>query len=133
MGSGAQSYNTTRGTKRFSDIIVGSLGLGCFSRNPIEAESIASDVWATFRYFKEELQKAGFYTLQSTTLGALQLVEQQGYDKLFMTPVSIMCQLQDQWRLEPEVDIKLRKLIIDVFATSPEPVITQGIELKEGG
>jgi len=121
VSSGMVNLNMATGERQSTDILLGSLGIGVFSRNPIEAEAIASDVFNSFKAFKDLLQKHGFYSIRSSTLGSQSIVEQQGYAKLTMVPVTIVCQVQREWALEKEVNTKLRKIIVSTLIKEPEP------------
>lgn len=112
MNQGLQEMNRLTGEKHYTDMITGSVGFSCLSRVGLEAEQIASDVFNLFKFFRPTLQKYGFFTVKSMNIGSEQLIDVQGEPKLFLVPVSLTCQVQDRWVLEPESAAKLKRVVV---------------------
>jgi hypothetical protein len=112
MNQGMQSMERRTGEIQSTDLIVGSVGFSCLSRVGLEAEQIASDVFNLFKFFRRTLQKQGFFTIKSMSIGSEQLIDVQGEPKLFLVPVSLTCQVQDSWTLEPEAAARLKRMVI---------------------
>lgn len=129
INNGMVTKNLTHGHEEHTDNLLGSFGISCVSRNGMEAESIASDIMDAFRAFKRELQKAGFFHIRSANMSAQRLVEQAGYQKLFMVNVSVICQVQMRWVLDPTVEIRLRKIVLSALTQGDtDPIFTATIK-----
>lgn len=125
INNGMVTQDLASGSAQHTDNILGSVGISCIARNGMEAERIASDVFSAFRAFKNELQKAGFFHIRSANLSDQRLIEQGGYQKLFMVNVSLVCQVQTKWTLDPRVEIRLRKIVLETLIQgSDEPIAT---------
>lgn len=112
MNQGLQEVNRRTGEKQYTDMIVASVGFSCLSRVGLEAERLASEVFSLFKFFRPTLQKYGYFTVRSMNIGSEQLIDVQGEPKLFLVPVSLTCQVQDRWLLEPESAAKLKRVVI---------------------
>lgn len=109
-----QSRSINTGGYTFSDLLTGSVALSCISREGIEAENIGHIVFNSFKYFRPILQKYGYFTIKSLSLGAEQLIESEGADdRTTLVPVYVNAQIQDRWKLDPIVENKLREIIIE--------------------
>lgn len=126
LNQGMQSLDRRTGEKQYSDMIVGSVGLSCISRVGLEAEQIASDVFNLFKFFRPTLQKLGFFTIKSMSIGSEQLIDVQGEPKLFLVPVSLTCQVQDSWTLEPEAAARLKRMVIQGLTKLPNETEEEG-------
>ena len=93
------SFKTERVTS--TDLIVGSVIFNCFSREGVEAEAIAGDVFDWFRVFRKPLRKDGLFRVQSTTMGEEALVKADARPDLSVVPVQIEASVQVRWSIEP--------------------------------
>ena len=118
-GSAFEGQNMLTGKQTFNDLIIGSMAFSCFSREGTEAEEIAHLVFNSFKFFRPELQKYGFFTIKSLNIGSESLIVQDGtHDDLYSVPVYITAQIQDRWTLSNESAKKLRELIFEI-TTNP--------------
>lgn len=119
LGGGAmESRNIQTGNQTFSDLLTGSVAFSCISREGIEAEQIAHVVFNSFKFFRPVLQKYGYFTIKSLSMGGEQLIESEGADdKTTIVPVYITAQIQDRWTLQSNVERTLRKIIIETMFT----------------
>lgn len=90
-------------TARFTgtDLISGVIVFNCFSKEGIEAEKIASDVFEWFRVFRIPLRKAGLFRVESTTMGEEALVKSDSRPDLSVVPVQVEASVQVRWSIQP--------------------------------
>jgi len=117
LGGGAVSFRDMKtGSYEFSDIITGSLSLSIISREGIEAEQIAHLVFNSFKYFRTELQKYGYFTIQNLSMGGESLIEQEGTDDVtYVVPISMTASVVDSARLSDTVARVLKKVVIETL------------------
>jgi len=84
-----------------TDLISGSIIFNCFSKEGLEAEAIAGDVFDWFRTFRKPLRKNGFFRVQSTTMGEEALVKSDSRPDLSVVPVQVEASVQVRWSIEP--------------------------------
>ena len=112
-GGSMEMREMTTGNYAFNDLLTGSVAFNCISREGIEAEQIAHLVFNSFKFFRPDLQKSGFFTIKSLNIGAESLIEQAGpEDKTTLVPVFVTAMIQDRWSLVDAVGRKLRKIVI---------------------
>lgn len=118
-----QERSIRTGSYVFTDMLLGSVTFICMSREGIEAENIAHLVFNSFKYFKPVLQKYGYFTIKSLSLGSEMLVEQEGADdKTTIVPVNVTAMIQDRWSLSDKAGRTLKNIIIEtVFKAQSEP------------
>lgn len=116
MNEGMQELDRRTGVKTSTDLINGGVAFTCLSRVGLEAETIASEVFNLFKFFRRTLKEQGFFNIRSMSLGPEQLVEAPGEPKLFLVSVLLSYQVQDRWVLTPQAATKLRRLVIEGFA-----------------
>ena len=117
LGGGAIESVDRRTQKTiYNDLLTGSVAFSCISREGIEAENVAHIVFNSFKFFRQVLQKYGFFSIKSLSLGEESLVEQEGSeDKLYIVPVYITASIQDRWSLEDVAAKELKKIIIETL------------------
>ncbi len=81
-------------------------------RNPSEAETLASNVFSWFKAFSMQLNALGFYEIKSNSIGDIQTIHQDGIPGLFLVPISLSCQLADEWIMAEVATAKLREILI---------------------
>lgn len=109
-----ESRNLSTGSYTFNDLLTGSVAFSCISREGIEAEQIGHLVFNSFKVFRPVLQKYGFFTIKSLSIGAETLVEQEGANDLTtVVPIYITAQIQDRWLLDSSVEKQLKKVVIE--------------------
>jgi hypothetical protein len=117
IGLGGNAYeggSRQTGRTTFNDLLTGSMAFSCISREGTDAENIAHLVFNSFKYFKTELQKYGFFTIKSLNVGGESLIVQEGtHDDLYVVPVYITAQIQDRWSMDPNSAKKLRQIIFE--------------------
>lgn len=113
-GSAFESSDRRTGKQTFNDLLTGSMAFSCISREGTEAENIAHLVFNSFKYFRPELQKYGFFTIKSLNVGGESLIVQEGtHDDLYVVPVYITAQIQDRWSMEPTAARTLKQIIFE--------------------
>jgi hypothetical protein len=115
LGGGAfEGRDAKSGKQTFNDLLTGSMAFSCISREGIEAEQIAHLVFNSFKFFKPELQKFGFFSIKSLNIGGESLIVQEGtHDDLYVVPVYVTAQIQDRWTLSNDAAKKLRQIIFE--------------------
>lgn len=103
-----------------TDLISGSMIFNCFSREGLEAESIAGDVFNWFRVFREPLRKAGLFRVESTSMGEEALVKADGRPDLSVVPVQVEASVQLRWSTTPYA--RLLKNVVVTFGQVTTPV-----------
>lgn len=102
------------GNRTFNDLLIGSVALSCLSREGVEAEQIAHLVFNSFKFFRPVLQKYGFFTIKSLSIGSEALIEQEGSDdRTYIVPIQITAMVQDRWTLEDTAARRLERVILD--------------------
>jgi len=112
MNVGMQEMTMGGGVTANTDMLHSSVGFSCLSRVGLEAEQIASDVFNSFKFFRGTLQKAGFFSIKTLNVSSEQMIRAQGDPELFMVSVTMSCQLQDKWIIEPKAAAELRKIVL---------------------
>lgn len=84
-----------------SDLIAGTVIFNCFSKEGVEAEQIASDVFDWFRVFRIPLRKSGLFRVESTTMGEEALVKSDSRPDLSIVPVQVEASVQVRWSIQP--------------------------------
>ena len=84
-----------------TDLIYGSVTFNCFSKEGIEAEDIAGDLFEWFRVFREPLRKTGIFRIESTLMGEEALVQSDSRPDLSVVPVQVEASVQLRWSIEP--------------------------------
>ena len=90
-----------------TDLLSGSFVVNCVSRTGLEAEEVALIVAKAIRYYRRELQKAGFFHIgtlvqvgSETPAGAL--VSGDSDEDFINVPVSFPVYYQESWTVEPQ-------------------------------
>lgn len=84
-----------------TDLVSGSLVFNCFSKEGVEAEAFAGDVFEWFRVFREPLRKTGLFRVESTSMGEEALVQSDSRPELSVVPVQVEASVQLRWSIEP--------------------------------
>ncbi|MHC4644922.1 MAG: hypothetical protein ACYTBJ_05440 [Planctomycetota bacterium] len=88
--------------KRIStDLMSGSVIFNCFSKEGLEAEALAADVFEWFRVFRDPLRKSGLFRVESTSMGEEALVKGDSRPDLSVVPVQVEASVQLRWSIEP--------------------------------
>lgn len=113
-GNALEKQNRLTGQTTHNDLLTGSMAFSCISREGTEAENIAHLVFNSFKAFRPELAKYGFFTIKSLNIGSETLVVQDGaHDDLYIVPVYITAQIQDRWTLDDKAAKRLRQIIFE--------------------
>ena len=96
-----QEMSFRTGKEISTDLISGSVIFNCFSKEGLEAEAIAGDVFEWFRVFRKPLRKSGLFRVQSTTMGEEALVKSDSRPDLSVVPVQVEASVQVRWSIEP--------------------------------
>lgn len=118
LGGSAVSFrNTKTGSYEYTDLLTGSLSFSVFSREGIEAEQIAHLVFSSFKFFRPDLQKYGFFSIENLNMGGASLIEQEGADDVtYVVPVSMTASVVDKAINEEIVGRTLKKVVTTVIA-----------------
>ena len=102
-----------------TDLLSGSVIFNCFSKEGLEAEAIAGDVFDWFRVFRKPLRKSGLFRVQSTTMGEEALVKSDSRPDLSVVPVQVEASVQVRWSIEPYAST-LKAVVVSIGkVTSP--------------
>lgn len=117
LGGGAvEDRSMSTGKYTFNDLLTGSVAFSCISREGIEAEQIGHLVFNSFKFFRPTLQKAGFFTIKSLSIGAEALIDQDGSDdRTTVVPVFLTAQIQDRWTMKDEAARTLKNIVISTM------------------
>jgi len=131
LGQGAmEGRNMKTGDTWFNDLLVGSAAVSVFSREGIEAEQIAHIVFNSFKFFRPVLQRYGFFSIKSLSMGGESLIEQSGSnDETYVVPIHISAMIQDRWLLSDKAARTLNDIIIQSLFAAPEPSTTPRTEV----
>jgi hypothetical protein len=102
-----------------TDLLSGSVIFNCFSKEGLEAEAIAGDVFDWFRVFRKPLRKSGLFRVQSTTMGEEALVKSDSRPDLSVVPVQVEASVQVRWSIEPYASTLQRVVVSIGKVTSP--------------
>lgn len=117
LGGGAvESRNMRTGSYTFKDLLTGSLSFNVLSREGIEAEQIAHVVFNSFKFFRPELQRYGFFSIEALSMGGETLIEQEGTnDETHAVSISMTATVEDRWRLSDQVARTIKKIVIETL------------------
>jgi hypothetical protein len=108
-----QEMNPRTARTVHTDLIAGSVIFNCFSKEGIEAEGIAGNVFEWFRVFRKPLRKSGLFSVQSTTMGEEALVKSDSRPDMSVVPVQIEASVQVRWSIEPYAPT-LRNIVVSI-------------------
>lgn len=109
------SLDLIRSKSSHLNILEMSFTLLVIHRNPSQAETIASEIFTLFKAFSNEIRKLGFASIKSNSIGEIQIIHQDGIPGLYIVPISLSCQLADEWDMSPLATAKLREILINKF------------------
>ena len=110
-----QEFEFRTGRRTSTDLLSGSVIFNCFSREGVEAEAIAGDVFDWFRVFRDPLRKSGLFRVESTSMGEEALVQSDSRPDLSVVPVQVEASVQLRWSIEPYA-----RVLKDVVVTTGE-------------
>lgn len=141
------SINSSDGMQTHTDLLTGSFVIHCISREGLEAERLAVIVARAIRYFRLQLQKAGFFNIGTIIqVGAEsspgQLLSGDSAEDFIDVPVSIPVYYQESWTNTPE-STALARITLTAYAVfrdfygdlvSPDALDADGnpVESSEG-
>lgn len=96
-----------------TDLISGSVIFNCFSKEGLEAEAIAGDVFDWFRVFRKPLRQSGLFRVQSTTMGEEAIVRSDSRPDLSVVPVQVEASVQVRWSIQPYASA-LRAVVVSI-------------------
>lgn len=96
-----QEYDFRYARRTSTDLISGNVVFNCFSKEGLEAEEIAGNVFDWFRVFRDPLRKSGLFRVESTTMGEEALVKSDSRPDLSVVPVQVEASVQVRWSIEP--------------------------------
>lgn len=112
--AGIESVDMHTRATTFSDLLVGSISIACFSKQAVEAEQIAHLVFNSFKVFSPTLRQRGFFHIRSLNIGAEALIEQDGASaETFMVPIALTALVQDRWTLDQNAARMLEGIIVN--------------------
>lgn len=119
-GSGfVGSANLSPLSRSFTDILEGTVGVSCFSREELESDRIAQICFDSIRMFTQPLlRKTGITMIRSAQVGQRGVLKSDSRDDLFVTPVLIQMQITKNWNTDQTDPVKLREILIQ-FVTRP--------------
>lgn len=85
------------GTQTFQDKLRTSVVCNCFSRQGIQAETIASIVFSGIQFFADEIRKRGAFEINSVSIAQESIIEIDSRHDLSVVPVEIDLHITDQW------------------------------------
>lgn len=108
-----QSEDPRTGERTYTDLIRGSVTLSCFSKQGLEAESIAGYLFAAFQQLRDVLRKLagrgrmvpnhlGFFKVEATTMGEEALVKSNSRPDMSVVPVAVAAMVQRRWSVTPK-------------------------------
>jgi len=115
-----QEMDMRRGRVIGTDLMSGSIVFNCFSKEGVEAESIAGNVFDWFRVFRKPLRRSGLFRVQSTSMGEEALVKSDSRPDLSVVPVQVEASVQVRWSIEPYASA-LKKIVFG-FGKITSPV-----------
>jgi hypothetical protein len=108
-----QTFDFRTAQSVHTDLLSGSVVFNCFSKEGIEAESFAGDVFEWFRVFREPLRKSGLFRVESTSMGEEALVVGDSRPDLSVVPVQVEASVQLRWSIQPYAPV-LRDVITTI-------------------
>lgn len=117
-GTGMVRRETGTDKKDYLDLISGSISFIILSKNELETERIAAQVFSAFRHFQDPLKASGFHSIRTAEMSSSALIEQAGFDKLYSAQVSVMVTFPDSWSIAPDHAIKIRRMMLGEVHTN---------------
>lgn len=96
-----QKFEFQTATRTSTDLVQGSVIFNCFSKEGVEAEDIAGEIFSWFRVFRGPLRKSGLFRVESTTMGEEALVKGDSRPDLSVVPVQVEASVQLRWSIQP--------------------------------
>jgi|SaaInlV_200m_DNA_2_1039689.scaffolds.fasta_scaffold00814_23 hypothetical protein len=82
-------YNNAGSGKRYTDIVRGTVVFNCISKNGLQAEEIASELFMALTAYKTEIYKHGISRLEGLALGEEQILRSNSDVELTVVPVRL--------------------------------------------
>jgi hypothetical protein len=108
------SRNLSLESQKFSDILSGTVGVSCFSREPLEADRIANICFGAFKKFRTVLRQQGYLMIRSAQVGQRAMIKKDVRPELYVTPVMIESQVTENWTVSRLGPVKLKEIITKV-------------------
>lgn len=123
-----QSIDMRTDRRTYTDLVRGGCVLSCFSREGIEAESLAGYLFESFKALRDVLRKLasrgimapthlGFFKIEAASMGEEALVKSTSRPDLSVVPVSIQAMVQRRLSVEPKNQEPLRKVVVRTSRT----------------
>jgi len=118
------SQNLSLGSQRHAIIMAGSVGVSVYSREELEADRIAEICASSIESFQPIIRKYGFLEIRTAQIGQRALIKADARPELFVTPVMLRTSVTANWKREVVDPVKLRRVIIEILAKTPQGTIT---------
>lgn len=117
------SQNLSLGSQRHAIIMAGSVGISCYSREELESDRLAEICASSIEAFQPIIRKYGFLEIRTAQIGQRALIKADARPELFVTPVMVRTSVTSNWKREVVDPVKLRKIILEIQAKTPQGTI----------
>lgn len=107
------SKNLSLLSQKHSAIMTGSVGISCYSREDLEADSLAEICATAIEAFQPIIRKYGFLEIRANQIGQRALIRADARPELYVTPVLIKTSVTSNWKREVIDPVKLRKILLE--------------------
>lgn len=107
------SKNLSSGSRVYSDIMNGTVGVSCFAREELEADRIANIVFDSVKMYQHVLKKYGYLEIKSAQVGSRAKIKSDARPELYVVPVLIQAALTRNWVVKYDTPVKLKDIKIN--------------------
>lgn len=108
-----QHIDLRKDARTSTDLVRGGAMISCFSRQGLEAESLAGYLFDSFQILRDVLRKLartgimvpnhlGFFRIEATSMGEEALVKSDSRPEISVVPVALTATVQRRWRVTPD-------------------------------
>lgn len=114
IGNLVGSKNLSMAKRTYTDVMNGTVGVSCFSREDLEADRLANIVFDSVKMFQHVLKKFGYLEIKSAQVGQRAMVKSDARPELFVVPVLIQAQMTRNWTARFDTPTKLKEIDISI-------------------
>jgi len=111
-----KSINMSTGDKQRMDLLQCPLNIGCYSKEGLDSERLASIVFGLFLMFREQFRRNDLWDVINPVLGEEQIVKADSEIEYSITPVTMTVLISESWITQPLA--ALLENILDPFDKS---------------
>ena len=104
------SKNLSANSRGYTDVMSGTVGISCFSRESLEADRIANIVFDSFKMFQHVLKQYGYLEIKTASVGSKAKIKSDARPELYVVPVMVQASVTRNWKVKYQTPVKLENI-----------------------